>query len=69
MQLPCERMKSEIARLSRVHGRTIDEGEMRATWRDGLLCLAVSFPDGMAWEVPFDPEAQAIIQAANATKH
>lgn len=69
MQLPCEQMKTEIARLCRVHRRNLDDGEMRATWRDGVLCLAVSFPDGMAWEVPFDPEAQDILRAGSATKH
>ncbi len=31
--------------------------------------LPVSFPDGMAWEVPFDPEAQDIILAGQSTKH
>lgn len=69
MQLPCDHLKAEIARLCRVHGRSLDDGQMRATWRDGALCLAVSFPDGMAWEVPFDPEAQDLVRAANATKH
>lgn len=68
--LPCEQMKAEFYRLCRVHGRSMDEGELRATWNaDGDLCVAVSFPDGMAWEVPFDAEAQAIVQGMNATKH
>ena len=69
MRLPCDQLKAELARLCRVHGRSIDEGEMRATWRDGELCLAVSFPDGMAWEVPFDPEAQVTVQSIHAVKH
>lgn len=69
MQLPCDHLKAELARLSRIHGRSIDDGEIEATWRSGLLCLAVTFPDGMTWEVPFDPEAQDIVQGANATKH
>lgn len=68
-KLPCDQMKAELVRLCRVHQRNIDDGEMRATWCDGVLCLAVSFPDGMAWEVPFDPEAQAMIEAADATLH
>lgn len=68
--LPCENLKAELARLSRVHKRSMDEGEIRATWNaDGQLCLAVSFPDGMAWEVPFDSEAQDILRMMNATKH
>jgi len=69
MNLPCELMKAELARLCRVHGRDLDDGELRATWRGTELCLAVSFPDGMAWEVPFDPDAQAIIEAGRAVKH
>lgn len=69
MQLPCEQLKAELARLCRVHNRSIEEGEMRATWRDGELCLAVSFADGMAWEVPFDSGTQDIIEAGNAIKH
>jgi|GEM_PF-4979929 len=36
---------------------------------NGDVCLALSFPDGMAWEVPLDPDVQAIIQAADGTKH
>lgn len=69
-KLPCDHLKAEIARLCRVHERGLEDGDMRATWNeDGQLCLAVAFPDGMAWEVPFDTEAQAIIQAADATKH
>ena len=68
--LPCEQMKAELARLCRVHGRSMDEGELRATWNaSGKLCMAVSFPDGMAWEVPFAPEAQAVIDGRCATKH
>ncbi|MBW8373631.1 hypothetical protein [Stenotrophomonas sp.] len=69
MNLPCEILKAELARLCRVHGRDLDSGEMRPTWRDGELCLAVSFPDGMAWEVPFDPDAQAIIEIGRAVKN
>ena len=68
-KLPCDDLKAEIARLCRVHNRSLDDGDLRATWRDGLLCLAVSFPDGMAWEVPFDPGTQDIVQGMNATKH
>ena len=68
-KLPCDQLKAELSRLSRVHGRSAGDGEMHVTWRGDELCLAVSFPDGMAWEVPFDPEAQAIVQAANSTKH
>ena len=69
MQLPCDHLKAELARLSCVHGRSVGDGEIEATWRSGLLCLAVTFADGMTWEVPFDPEAQDIVQGANATKH
>jgi len=69
MNLPCEMMKAELVRLCRVHGRDLDSGEMRTTWRGTELCLAVSFPDGMAWEVPFDPEARRMIEAVQATKH
>ena len=69
MQLPCEQLKAELSRLSRVHKRSAGDGDMSAVWRDDVLCLVVSFPDGMAWEVPFDPEACDIILAAQATKH
>ena len=69
MQLPCEQLKAELSRLCRVHKRSMDDGEMSATWRDGLLCLSVVFADGMAWTVPFDPETQDIIEAKDATKH
>lgn len=69
-KLPCEQLKAELSRLCRVHGRSLEEGDMRATWNeDGQLCLAVAFPDGMAWEVPFDAGAQDIVQATDATKH
>ncbi|GAA3928698.1 hypothetical protein GCM10022229_22960 [Luteimonas lutimaris] len=67
--LPCDQLKAELARLCRAHNRSVFDGDMRVTWRGDELCLAVSFPDGMAWEVPFDAEAQTIIQSANATKH
>lgn len=67
--LPTELMRAELSRLARVHNRSMDECDMRVTWRGDELCLAVSFPDGMAWEVPFDPEAQLIVEAANAQKH
>lgn len=69
LRLPCEALKAELQRLSRVHNRWPSDGEMRMTWRGNDLCLAVSFPDGMAWEVPFDPEAQAMLEAPDATKH
>jgi hypothetical protein len=67
--LPCEQLKAELSRLCRDHRRSLDDGEMEATWRDGMLCIAVTFPDGMAWEVPFDAGAQDIVQGLNATKH
>lgn len=70
MRLPCEQLKAELSRLSRVHKRSAGDGELSVTWNDdGQLCLAVAFPDGMAWEVPFDAEAQDIIRAQDATKH
>ena len=69
IRLPCEAMKAELLRLSRVHKRSAGDGEMHVTWRGDELCLAVSFPDGMAWEVPFDPEAQAMLEAPSARKH
>lgn len=68
-KLPCEQLKAELSRLSRVHGRDPFDADMSAVWRADVLCLAVSFPDGMAWEVPFDPEAQDIVLARQATKH
>ena len=68
-KLPCDQLKAELSRLSRAHGRDPFDADMSAIWRDDVLCLVVSFPDGMAWEVPFDPEAQDIVQAANSTKH
>lgn len=67
--LPCDQLKAELSRLSRVHGRDPFDADMRVVWRDDVLCLAVSFADGMAWEVPFDPEAQDIVKASQATKH
>lgn len=67
--LPCDQLKAELSRLSRVHGRDLFDADMTAVWRDDLLCLVVRFADGMAWEVPFDPEAQDIILAGQSTKH
>ncbi len=68
--LPSDQLKAELARLSRLHNRHAGDGELTLTRNAaGQLCLRVAFPDGMAWEVPFDPESQDIIQAQDATKH
>lgn len=40
---------------------------------DGRFYLRVSFPDGTAWELPFGPEADAMLEAVRdsgtATRH
>lgn len=69
MKLPSEQLKAELSRLSRIHGRDPFDADMSAVWRDGLLCLVVRFADGVAWEIPFDPEAQDMILAGQSTKH
>ena len=38
-------------------------------WDDGRYHLRVSFEGGYWWELPFGPEADAIIEAAKATRH
>lgn len=68
-KLPCENLKAELSRLSRVHGRDPYDADMNTEWRDNRLCLVVRFADGMAWVVPFDPEAQDVILARQSTKH
>lgn len=38
-------------------------------WDDGRYHLRVTFEDGHWWELPFGPEADAMIEAMQATQH
>lgn len=38
-------------------------------WEDGQYFLRVNFENGHWWELAFGPEADAIIEAAKATRH
>lgn len=73
--LPIERMKAELTdklcayREATGKGLDIMDANLTLEIRCGDYCLGVSFPDGPAWLVPFDPEANAIMQGLSAVHH
>lgn len=66
MKLPKEYLNAEIRKLPRPMDSTT---EMLVAWQGGEIGLSLLWPDGFVAFASFGPEATAIIQSHQETRH